>query len=155
MKSKFGYLVLLVLVLSVFVVFLGCKNGVQEVDGEVKIALVKGNPVDKVTVTKTTDGVYIIVSFDAVENTSSYEVYCQMEGSLEYVYLPGVQNYSTYAKADGIASDNADPDKWSCRTLTSAFKAGEKFRFGVITTLFETEFSSTSSDFTWSDYIKF
>ncbi|MCL2130119.1 MAG: hypothetical protein FWH35_07190 [Treponema sp.] len=152
MKNKFGYIILLVLVLTVF---FGCKNGTQEVDGEINIALVKSTPVDSVSAEKTTDSNYVIITFDAVENVSSYRVFYQMEGKLSYSSSLPVYNDLTYALANGAASVNSKPNKFSRRYDSSVFIAGKRYRFGVRTSMFESDYSSTYSEITWSDYIKF
>ncbi|GHU96674.1 hypothetical protein FACS189483_00340 [Spirochaetia bacterium] len=138
------------LVLSLVVA--GCENGIQEIEGNVGINTNKAPQVSSVTVTKTTDGQYYIVSWDAVAEDVSYALYFKQEGKKSSINTSGnPQNAQKFATADGAPSVNDDSDKWSVRiTSTPATFAGS-FSYGVRTSSSSgSVVTSAPSDIKWS-----
>jgi hypothetical protein len=113
MKKSTLFLVgMAVLALSFGLVLAGCENGVQEVEGEVSINYPQV-AAPSITAEKTTDGKYLILRWDAVENAGDYQVYSNQEGKNTILGGgSGATNRVTY-KADGTSSVNSDSDKWN------------------------------------------
>jgi hypothetical protein len=148
MKTKWFLMGIIGILLVFGFVFSGCENGVQDVK-VVEQNYPKANAVASVSAVKTTNNTYAIVSWNAVDNASSYYVYYQQEGKKTITSYSGGQNTNTYA-ADGTPSANADVDKWSARIDISNFIGG-RYRFGV-----ESESRNNNiqnSDIIWSEYI--
>jgi hypothetical protein len=130
MKKALLFAVSIVLVT---LVFSGCKDDVTTVTG------VRASQVAEVTVTATTDGKYAIISWDAVEGASDYNVYAKIKDGVSVVSIGSGQNTNVYLLANGNLDDNANFDKWSARvdidTATTSLpgKVGTEFYFGVQT----------------------
>jgi hypothetical protein len=150
MKNKL-FLGLAVLLIA-GITFTACKNDIMDV----RIVPDKANAVASVTATLTTDKTAVILTWDAVDNVSSYSLRYRMIDTKTVESLSGgsyVQNEYTYAVANGASSQNTDPDKWSTLvTLSSAgLTAGKSYEFGVRTSVLVG--NADSSDIVWSNAI--
>jgi hypothetical protein len=150
------------MVLALGLVLAGCENGVQEVEGTVKVAQDKPAGVASVTAVLTTGNLLgqsykgVIISWDAVDNAQSYSVYYQQEGkkTMQSSYYVNAQSDYTYAAADGAQTLNTDIDKWSALAKLGGSSGitvipGKKYRFGIQTQGFD----NNSSDIVWSGYV--
>jgi hypothetical protein len=156
MNKKICFVGMLASVLTLGVLFAACENGVQEVEGNVNATqvVVKAAGVASVTALQTTTPKdYIIVSFDAVENASSYTLYRQQDGKKSINTGGSVGNNSTYNATTGVETySNSDVDKWSGRVYVSSLPVttiGTKYRFGIQTQ----DLSYNRSDIVWSDLV--
>jgi hypothetical protein len=143
MKNKLFLVVMVGIMVSAFLVLLpGCSD-----PQDVKIVPDKANRVDKVTVLQTTDlnGRIVMISWDAVDDASTYYVYMQGEGKKSITYLGsgssgsvGVDTYSYTYRVPSLSS-------------LTVFVPG-LYRFGVKTVPISNY--QTDSDIRWSeDYI--
>ncbi|MDR2535415.1 MAG: hypothetical protein LBD29_05205 [Treponema sp.] len=119
-------------VLAFGLVFLGC-NDVQEVEGGVSITKSQvATPA--ITEAKTTDNKYLIISWDAVDNASGYQVSMNQKDKKAIGRLSGITptNARIY-KIDGSSSVNSDSDKWNVKIpLSGAFGATlQEYRYGI------------------------
>jgi hypothetical protein len=152
MKNKLFLIGLAVLLVMAFT---ACQNGVQDV----RMKLDQPNEVAAVTATLTTAAgtKYVILTWDAVENVSSYYVYYKVDGSKSTVSSGNGSNRYVYAAADGTRTDNTDPDKWSYIITASGNNSdlipGKSIIFGVRTQALVTTTQSTNSDIVWSNAI--
>jgi hypothetical protein len=116
-------------------VFAGCENaaGPQEVTGSVTI----NNPrvgAPSVTATPTSDGRYLILTWNAVPNaTEEYTVYTQMEGKTTVHRMGTASNDYTYDNTNGSQSSNSDVDKYAYRIplISSSGDYFGNYKFGV------------------------
>ena len=82
------------------------------------ITVTAGTPMSAISVTKTTNGSYIIASWDAVAGVDAYNVvlyYKNSSGGWSTYSNGSGQNSQTYSENDGNASTNTDLTKWSFR----------------------------------------
>jgi hypothetical protein len=123
------------LVLALGLVLAGCDNGAQEIEGSVGLNNNKAPQVGTVTVTKTQDGQYYIVSWDAVAGRVSYEVWAKQDTKKTIINtnISG-QNTYTYDARSGEEIPNNDLDKFSAKigTLGVQYGAGS-YSLGVVT----------------------
>jgi hypothetical protein len=132
MASKKNLLGMLAGALAFGMVLAGCENGVQEVEGGVSITKPQV-AAPAITEVKTTDGKYIILSWDAVDNAGSYAVVQNQKDKKTISSVePSPTNGITY-KADGTSVSNSDPDKWNVKIplRASLGAAAAEYRFGV------------------------
>ncbi|MDR3146556.1 MAG: hypothetical protein LBU21_09775 [Treponema sp.] len=137
MKNKLivaGLAVLLVLALS------ACENEAMDV----REAYDKAPAVASVTATLTTGSTGVIVTWDAVEGAGSYQVYAKAGKNV--MSVASGQWAQTYA-ANGTASANTNPDKWSALVSVSYLVSKQSYTFGVATTAFHNP-NATYSDWT-------
>jgi hypothetical protein len=122
----------------------------------------RSKPVSGVSVLITSNNNYVIVSWDAIENGYSYNVFIQQENKKSIVSTHNMQdgsnwiqaqNKNAYATADGALILNTDIDKWSVRIPTSNLWTNARYRFGV--TSFEFDDDKAASDVTWSSYVQY
>jgi hypothetical protein len=145
MKNKALYIGMALVVLAL--VCAACQNGVQDV----KMVYDKA-PSAEITMTKTTDGNYLILSWDAVEDASWYTLYAEKEGQKTFEQPGNGSPAQKYATADGAPSANDDPNRWYARIgLTGQYapKAGN-YRFGV--RVWSVLPNTYGSDIEWSDW---
>jgi hypothetical protein len=136
-------------------VLAGCENGVQEIEGNVGINDNKAPQVGAVTVTKTTNNQYYIVSWDAVAEDVSYSLYFQQDGKKSSSSISGAygQNRYKYDPATGEEIANDDFDKWSYRVEGLSTSTPGAYRFGVRTSFSSSGVTRISSDVKWSEAI--
>jgi hypothetical protein len=119
---------------------------------EVKIVgYAQSETVEKVTATQTINRAYITVTWDAITNGSSYNVYVQQEGKKSMNYIGNGQNNSIYGGVDGTSIPNTDLDKWSYNISNSLTYIGKSLRFGVAAN--DSNPNHAISDIVWSEYI--
>ena len=165
MKKKLFYLVMFNIVLALGIMVIGCDDGgsgVTEVKGTVTMEPFKTNPVPSVTATKTNNGEYIIITFDAVDDVGGYSFIVQQENTKGLVtinsfaaYYSTPQVIKKYDIEDGNDTLNDNWDKYYARITIAGTNAipGKKYRFGVWT--FDKIGLFGTSDTTWSNYIQF
>jgi hypothetical protein len=112
----------------------------------------KSRPPANVTATKTTDGNYVIVTWDAVDGASGYMVYMQQAGKKSVSLIGSGGNSPMYALADGALSENTDIDKWYNRVTVVKVAPGawtsKSYRFGVRSSAMNS--NTAASDIVWS-----
>jgi len=120
MKKK-----ILLAALSVFILaaMTSCVFDVRVVEDEPEVS--------SVTVTKTTDNRYYIVTWTGIAGADSYRVYAQQNGKNSMLSLGTGQNTYVYSQADAGTSANTNSDAWSFRYLASNLSAGLSIKFGV------------------------
>ena len=159
MMNKKIWMGMFVLLLVFGIVVVSCDNGDNSTTiDEVSIKTQKPPQVSSVTVTKTTNNLHYIVSWDAIGDDStaySYSVYFKQDGKKSSTSISGAQNLYKYDPATGDQIANDDLDKWSCRvsSLTSLASAAGSYCFGVRTSGGATIFTSTASDVKWGNSI--
>jgi hypothetical protein len=82
------------------------------------ITVTAGPQMSAISVTKTTNGSYLIASWDAVAGIDAYNVvlyYKNSSGSWSTYTNGQGQNSQTYSESDGNTSTNTDLTKWSFR----------------------------------------
>jgi hypothetical protein len=137
-KKNLGFVGMLVMVLALGVLFIGCENGTQEVEGAVSInkPQVAAPAISEV---KTTDGKYVILSWNAVDGAGSYSVKKNQKNKThiqDITYDCNPTNTITY-KTDGSTERNNDPDKWNAKiSLVVDFEVSTmvNHRYGVSAT---------------------
>ncbi|GHT56317.1 hypothetical protein FACS1894109_04890 [Spirochaetia bacterium] len=130
MKNSKIFLGMLVLVLAFGFVLTGCE---QTVNGEISVKGNKAPSVSDVTVTKTDNNRYIIVTWKApkAENLG-YDVYLRAKDT-DFAVSTDISygNDSTYAQADGTPSVNTDLSKYSARINSLGNLVAGDYQFGV------------------------
>lgn len=156
MNKKLGFVGMLALALVFGVLFAACSN-VTQVEGTVSTKESKASTVENVAAVKTGNGLYVIVTWDAAEDATSYRVVYQEKDKKTLQWASdNASNSSIYSTNDGSTEDNTDIDKWSKRitigTRDSTFRVGITYRFGVMA---ESSIDNTTgnSDIVWTDYI--
>ena len=159
-----------VLIIALFIaLFMGCNDDeIQKVEvvNTVYDTWEKADPVTSLTVQKTNDGTYIIVSWNAVKNGYEYNIYIKQEGKNTIIdtwnnweddnYIQVRAQYKfIYSLVDGSTSTNTDIDKWSARFKTSHGISGAKYSFGVVAGSLVAGSLHANSEITWSNYILF
>jgi hypothetical protein len=154
--------------LVVGLVVIGCKNataveGDVGIVGGVGINVGQAPQVAAVTVVKTENGQYYIVSWEAVAEDLSYSLYFVQDGKKSNVQGPSYpdsipQNTYKYSSTNGNQSANEDLDKWSVRIDTSRISSltvtPGSFKFGVRTKRNNaSDVTEIVSDIKWSDNI--
>jgi hypothetical protein len=159
MAKKRMFLGMLAMALAFGFVVMGCDTPLQD-GGTVKIDSNKAPGPGNVEAVPTTANLVsqgvkgVIVSWDAAENASGYQLYVQQEDKKTIESNIGTpQNNNTYASSDGAPSVNTDPDKWSAlvQLQPGTVQSGKKYRFGVQTNPIQQSY--IPSDIVWSDYI--
>jgi len=141
----FGIIVLAIIGLSM----IGCEEETTIVDYDYSQA----PQVSAVTVTKTTNKQYFIVTWDAVKGEDiNYDVYYKQDGKETAQYLANANNTVKYDPDTGAAIPNDDFDKWSARVSGLGGAAGS-YRIGVRTGKDDGKTSVIYSDIKWSDAI--
>jgi hypothetical protein len=146
-KALYGGMILLVFAL----VFLGCKNTVQDV----RFVVDKAPSVSLTQVAKTAD--FLIFSWDAVENALWYRGCIEKEGQK----TPYDDNFyggdSWKFDASGTGSPNDDPNKWYAYlnlTASGDYKLPTgKYRFGI--QVYSVLDTTSPSDIEWTDWYTF
>ncbi|GHU00172.1 hypothetical protein FACS1894142_8280 [Spirochaetia bacterium] len=144
-------------VLSCF--FIACDNPV-DIEGEVSIKKNEKLPqVRSLSLIKTTNKKYFILSWDAISRDVSYQLYFKQDGKLSSVsigYIYSSSYYDTYPQnrykynvADGEQIPNDDFDKWYVRIESIDTSSPGSYCFGVRSIPEGSEF--LSSDITWSE----
>jgi hypothetical protein len=149
MVNKKFWLGMLVMVLAFGMTVVGCEDDPTDV----KLNQDKLPEVKSVTVAKTTNNRYFIVSWDAVKGeANSYTLYFKQEGKVSSTSVTNGQNLYIYDPATGNPQPNDNLDKWSVRinSVTSYATVGGSYCFGVRTNSGSTAISSTASDIKWS-----
>jgi hypothetical protein len=144
MANKKLWLGILVIVLVLGMTVVSCGNGVTS--DNVGISYAKPPQVSSVTVTKTTNKQFFIISWDAVAGEANgYSLYFKQDGKVASTSISGVQNLYKYDPATGDQLPNENLDEWSARIsgLDSFASAGGSYCFGVRT--------NSTNDITWSD----
>jgi len=144
MKNKKIRTGILVILLVFGIIAVSCS------DDNVSINYKKAPQVSSVTVTKTTNNQYYIVSWDAVESDIGYYVYFKQAGKESSSYIGSGQNYNKYDPVTGNSINNDDLDKWSYQVDSLNAPAAGSYCFGVRTYLSNSTVSSTGSDVKWA-----
>jgi hypothetical protein len=146
MKNK---LFLGLAVLLIAGAFTGCKDEILDVRNVPDKANAPGN----VTATLTTDETAVIVAWDAADNANGYRLYYRVKDT-KTATLSNVdaQNTQTYAVANGNATANPSPDKWSGLILIGSLTGKKSYEFGVQTNG-ALEGGANASDIVWSNTI--
>jgi hypothetical protein len=124
MKNK--ALILALLVVFASVVFTSCGGDNPKIVKEIKVD-------------KTTDGLYYILSWDAIgKNVEGYRVYASMEDKASIFQLSSNVTNRTKYNLDSTSTDNGDADKWNARVLVSSYSdyrlsGSNEYFFGVRT----------------------
>ena len=163
--------ILVVIISMVFAaVIIACENDVQEIKGTVAITQSKTQPVASVTAAITSNGEYVVITWDAVVDVVNYNVIVQQENSIGLTPFSsfagagytGPQCVSKFSNADGSQSPNENWNRYSARIVTANVRSGaftgKRYRFGVYSSRITTDkdgMSPISSDVTWSNYIMF
>jgi len=134
----------MVLVFGMTVV--GCDNGATN------ISYAKSPQVSSVTVTKTTDKRFFIISWDAIAGeANSYTLHFKQDGKVSSSSISGAQNLYKYDPATGAQLPNDNLDKWSARVNSLNASAGGSYCFGVRSSVGNYTVMTTSSDIKWSN----
>ena len=152
MAKKFGCFlgVISVMVLVLGITVVSCDNGTTS--DNVGINYVKSPQVSSVTVTKTTNKQFFIISWDAIAGeANSYSLYFKQDGKVSSTAISGAQNVYKYDSATGAQLPNDNLDKWSARVNSLNASAGGSYCFGVRASVGSYTVMTTSSDITWSD----
>jgi hypothetical protein len=143
----------------------GAQEGVQEIEGTVAIIQPKTKPVTAVTAATTSNGEYVVITWDAVDDVVNYNVIVQQENAMGNASLSafagvgytGPQCVYKYSLADGSQSSNENWNRYSVRLTVANVRSntvsGKRYRFGVYPTDRGDIFGT--SDITWSNYIMF
>jgi hypothetical protein len=139
--------------LALGMVLAGCENAAQEVKGTVGITDNKAPQVGAVTVAKTTNKAYYIVSWDAPAGDLSYDLYFKKEGAKSFLALANGQNINKYDLVAGVPLPNDNFDKWSFQVNSSYLSSVQtpgNYLFGVRTSSQVGGVTSVKSDIIWS-----
>jgi hypothetical protein len=132
-------------------VFFGCADPTQ-VAGTVTTQEKTAPTVKAVTAVPTTNGTYVIASWDAVTGEDSgYGVRVKTKDGYVVSSLSFSDQWAnTYSTTDGAATANGTPDKWSVLITRSSLpgSAGAEFYVGVKT--YSEAPNTTSSKIVWS-----
>jgi len=156
MMNKKIWMGILVILLVFGIVVVSCDNGDNSTTiDKVDLNYGKSPPVSSVTVTKTTNNLHYIVSWDAIEVPVSYYVCFKQDGKNSFSSISGAQNLYRYDLATGDQIPNDNLDKWSCRvsSLNTIISAAGSYSFGVRTYLNDGSISNLSSDVKWGSSI--
>jgi fibronectin type 3 domain-containing protein len=123
------------------------------VKGTVGITDNKAPQVGAVTVAKTTNKAYYIVSWDAAAENLSYRLYFKKDGAMSSEYLTSGQNTYKYDAVSGVQLPNDNFDKWSFQVSSyylSSVQTPGNYLFGVQTSSQVGGVTSVVSDIKWS-----
>ncbi|GHV43030.1 hypothetical protein AGMMS49546_23470 [Spirochaetia bacterium] len=112
-------------------VLTGCPT---QVEGNVGVNWAAPAQVGEITVTKTGNSRYYIVSFDAVHDAKGYQVYLKADGEGKQSirqFTDASADYK-YDTATGAQQINDNPEKWYLR-IASLPQAVGSYRIGVVT----------------------
>jgi hypothetical protein len=111
-------------------VFLGCENGVQEVEGAVSISQPQ---VAAPVIQEVVAGKYVILAWDAVADASGYSVFTNQKDKKAINSASFTPTNTLIYNSDGTNAVNSDSDKWNVKIpLSVAFGADRKeYRYGV------------------------
>jgi hypothetical protein len=157
MANKKIWLGMAVLALTFGFVLVGCQNP-QQVEGEVSVQYPQVSS-PKITEAKTTDGKYLILSWDAVDHASGYNVYANQRNkkTIDGYSIIDTTNRWTY-KIDGTEEVNNDTDKWNVKIPLTATTFGAELkdiRIGVQTEAANYgDYDRANSGIAWSAYYK-
>jgi len=139
----FGIIVLAIIGLSM----IGCEDETQIVDYDYS----RAPQVSAVTVAKTTNKQFYIVSWDAVAGEDIYyTLFFKQDGKESASQLSGHQNTYKYDPDTGAAISNDNRDKWSI-LINSLNVAAGSYCYGVRTGKNDGKASEIYSDIKWSD----
>jgi len=136
---------ILVILPVIGIVFAGCS------DDNVGINYKKLPQVSSVTVTKTTNNRYYIVSWDAVKGDGNkYTVYLKKDGKKSFSSLGNGQNFYKYDPATGDQINNDNLDKWAYRVSRLEAPTAGPYFFGVRTGEDPSFNNTIDSDIKWA-----
>jgi len=150
MMNKKIWMGMLVILLVFEMVVVGCDNGTT--NDNVGISYEKAPQVSSVTVTKTTNNQFFIVSWDAIAGDgNSYQVMFKQDGKKSSSSIGSGQNIYKYDPSTGDQLANNDLDKWSYRVSSLNASAAGSYCFGVRASLGSYTVMSTYSDIKWAN----
>jgi len=152
MAKKFErfWSVISVMVLVLGITVVSCNDGTTS--DNVGIVYVKSPQVSSVTVTKTTNNRFFIISWDAIAGeANSYSLHFKQDGKVSSSSISGAQNLYKYDPATGDQLPNDNLDKWSARVNSLNASAGGSYCFGVRASVGNYTVMTTSSDIKWSN----